>query len=379
MTEEEFVASVGPDHPAVAALEERIGIAEAAVLDATTLDAPEVAVAREDPSGDGARGVEQLDLTVAWELPRRSRRATIEAAQIRAKAARSTTRLDGLALRSELRAAFAEWAIATEETRILSEHAERLEALSARETRRAQRGEVPGLSARRLELAAAEARSSLALARAEAEAARRVAAGWSPTLAQGHPVLPPVPQPPDAANLATVGAHPRLVVIEQQLEAARLEGQAARRLEALPELIAGWQRQDDGVASLDGPLIGISWRLPLVDPNRGARAEAAARVAGAQARLEQARRALHAEREAAVGSLRVLLEALVAARESAAAVEPLITGTVRAFELGEVEVLELLDVLRSVADANSSVLELEEAAFAADRRLDLLAASSSSP
>jgi outer membrane protein TolC len=225
-------------------------------------------------------------------------------------------------------------------------------------------------------LAAGEARAQLALALADAEAARAVIAGWNADLARGRPVLPPLAAAGVVESPIGDGTHPRVLAIERELAAARLERRAARRLEALPELLAGWQRQEDGVSSLEGPVVGVSWRVPLADPNRGARAAAAARVTGSEARLEQARRTIRAEREATTASLRVLSDALAAAREAAAAVAPLVDGTVRAFELGEVEILELLDVLRSGTDARTRVLDLQEAVLAADRRLELLTATS---
>jgi outer membrane protein TolC len=373
VTEAELLASVGPDHPALAAIQERVGVAEAGVLDASAANTPELSLAREDPSGSGERGVEQLDLTVAWELPRRSRRTAIEAARMRVAAARADAGDQELLLRHELRALFARWAVAAENARILAEHEQRLAGLAARERRRADRGEVAGIAARRLELAAAEAARRRSLADAAAEAARRRVAGWNAELAAGRPLLPALPTPP--ASPAPEGPHPRLLVLEQELEAARLDRRAALRFDALPELLAGWQRQDDGVAELDGPLLGLSWRVPLADGNRAARAEAAARVAGTAARLDQEHRELAAEREAARAALLELVAAALGAEAAAAAVEPLLEGTVAAFELGEAELTDLLDVLRSVTEAALGAVELRDAALAADRRLHYLTSS----
>ncbi|HVS16146.1 MAG TPA: TolC family protein [Thermoanaerobaculia bacterium] len=370
VTEADLLASVGPDHPALAALHERVGVAEAGVLAASALGQPALSLAREDPSGGGVRGVEQLDLTVAWELPRRSRRTATEAARMRFAAARADAGDQELLLRRELRAIFARWAVAAENARILAEHEERLAGLAARERLRAERGEVAAIAARRLELATGEAAARRALAEAEAESARRRVAGWNAELAAGRPRLPALPAPPAPAG--ATGPHPRLLALEQELEAARLDRQAAHRFDVLPELLTGWQRQDDGVSELDGPLLGLSWRVPLTDGNRAARADAEARVAGTAARLELQRRAMEAEREAAATALLTLRDAAAAAEAAAAAVTPLLEGTVAAFQLGESELTELLDVLRSATEAALRAVELREAALDADRRLHYL-------
>lgn len=370
VTETEFLSALDASHPAVAASAEDLALARARVVEASTFDNPAVGVVREDPIGP----IEQTDVLVSWQLPHRARRPGIEAREeaVRAVAARLSQRLRGLRL--EMREVYAEWALTAAREELLAAQAERVAALAEREATRAERGESSGLEAHRLELAAQALRARVALAAAASERARADAARWVPTLPTGaHPTLPELPPAPDLA-----AAHPLVRAAEADLAAARLESEAAGRFLASPELSVGWQRQESGSESLDGPLLGVAWSVPLFDRNRAEEATAEARLGGARARLELVQREMAAARAAARASFERLARSLDEARSALEDSERMLDGAEAAFRLGEASLTDLLDTHRSVTEGALAVLDLREAALAAHRELERLAASADS-
>ena len=366
VTEAEFLAAVDEDHPALAALRMDVGVARAEGLAASALADPELGAVREDPEGDG----EQLDLTVAWRPPRPGRRLAVTAAEHRVAAAEARLESERLALHVALHEVYAAWAVAGERRDRLAGRAARIAELARREAARAERGEVSGLQARRLALAAAEAASRLALAEADAEAARATVRGWMPALPNNAiPKLPAlVPRP-----AVLPAAHPRLIALEQDLAAARLSRRAAERVVLWPELVAGWQRQDFDAGSVEGPILGLSWPLPLLDRNRAERSLAASREVTAEARLQVADQRLEADRTGALAAYGRLEAAAREACEATADNASMDAAAVAAFEQGEASVTDLLETLRSAVDAESAALDLHSAALAAFRRLEDLA------
>jgi cobalt-zinc-cadmium efflux system outer membrane protein len=370
VTETEFLSALGASHPAVAESAEDLALARARVVEASTLDNPAVGVVREDPSGP----IEQTEVLVSWQLPHMARRPEIEAREeaARAAAARLSQRLRDLRL--EMREVYAEWALTAAREERLAAQAERVAALAEREAIRAERGESSGLEAHRLALAAQALRARAALAAAASERGRAEAARWVPTLPdEARPAVPDLPLPPD------VDAEPPLVrAAEADLAAARLESEAAGRFLTSPELSVGWQRQESGAESLDGPLLGVVWSVPLFDRKQAEKAAAGARVAGAQARLELTRREVAAARAAARASFERLARSLDEARSALADSERMLDGAEAAFRLGEAGLTDLLDTHRSVTEGALAVLDLREAALAAHRELERLAASADS-
>ena len=366
VTEAEFLAAVGEGHPALAALRMNLGSARAEALAAAALADPEVGAVREDPDGDA----EQIDLTVSWQPPQPGRRLAVAAAGHGIAAAEARLEAERLALHLVLHEAYAAWAIASERTDHLARNADRLAELARREGERAERGEVSGLEARRLALAADEAASRLALAEAEAAAALATVRGWVPELADGALSELPALVPPRAALPAQ---HPRLIALEQDLEAARLSSRAADRIVRWPELIAGWQRQELDAGSVEGPILGISWPLPLLDRNRAERSLAASREENAGARLEAARRRFEADRAGALAAYGRLEAAAREAHRAASGNPGMVAAAVAAFEQGEAGVTDLLETLRSAVDSEATALDLHTAALAAFRRLEELA------
>ncbi len=364
VTEAEFLSLIDADHPAVRSLTGELGTARAELERASTLPNPELSVAREGPTG----GTEQVDLTLSWQPPRPDRRKLAVGAA-RAEVAAADARFDArrLDLHLALRTVYARWALARERLETLERHAGRIASLVERERLRAERGEASGLSVRRLELAAARARGEADRAAAELERARSTARGWRPDLPAGaEPHLPPLPEL--AENRPT--PHPRTVSLEAEIEAARRQGNLAERFVPAPELVAGWQRIDTGSRSVDGPLLGLSWSIPLFDRNRADRARAEARTTATRARLERTRHELSAERAGALAAYEELRASALALQRAATRTAPMVDAATAAFHLGEMDLTDLLDALRSGTETELAALDLAGDALAAHRKLE---------
>lgn len=365
VTEAEFLSALGGSHPAVVESAEEVGVARARRLEASTLENPALAVVREDPSGP----VRQTDWTVSWQLPQAARRPEIEAREraVAAAEARLSQRL--VTLRLAMREVYAGWALAAARRDRLAARADRVEALAQREADRAERGETSGLEAHRLALAAAALRSRVTLAAAASENARAEAAVWHPAMPpDARPALPALPPPPEL-----VEPHPLVRAAEADLAAALLGKEAAGRFVRTPELTLGWQRQEAGPGTIDGPLVGLAWSLPLLDRHRAETAASEARISGARARLERVRREVSAARAAAGAAFERLAGALAAATAVLAGSERTLDGAEAAFRHGEATLTDLLDTHRSLTEAELAALDLHRGALAAHRELERLA------
>ncbi|MXX63319.1 MAG: TolC family protein [Holophagales bacterium] len=367
VTEAEFLSVLDETHPAVRESAGAVGLAEARLVAARTLDNPVVEAVREDPAGP----IGQTDVLVSWQIPDVARRPEIEAREGAVGAARRRLTYDLLGYRLAMREAYADWAVAAARRQRLALQAERVESLAQREVVRAERGEASGLEARRLGLAAATLRSRVALAAGASERARAEAAAWHPGLPAD--ALPVLPELPDAPSLD--GADVRVRAAEADLAAAELAQLATRPIVASPEVTVGWRRQDLTPGAVDGPIFGVAWSVPLFDRRQAARQSAGAGLEAARARLELAERESTAARNAARSNFARLSAALAEAREELGATERMLDGADAAFRQGEAGLTDLLETHRSVTEAELAVLDLHEAALAAHRELERLAAS----
>ncbi len=367
LTEAGFLSVLDDAHPAVLESAESVARAEARLLASRTLENPVVGAVREDPEGPGR----QTDLVVSWQLPDAAKRPEVGSREQELEAARTRFAGQVLAHRLAMRKAYADWAVADARRRRLSAQAERVASLAQREAARTDRGEASGLDAHRLRLAATGLRARVALAAAESERARAEAATWYPELpADVHPVLPEVPDAPSFDEPDT-----RVRAAAADLEAARLAREAAGRFVASPEVSLGWQSEEVGRDSIDGPIVGLSWSVPLFDRRRAARDAADASLDAATARLELARRAANASRGGAQTSFAQLSSALVRTGRELEANERMLDGAEAAFRHGEASLTDLLETHRSVTEAELTMLDLHEAALEAHRELERLAGS----
>ena len=371
VTEAEFLSVLDETHPAVRESAGVVGLAEARLLAARTHDNPVVEAVREDPDGP----IGQTDVLVSWKMPDAARAPEIEAREGEIGAARRRLAYDLLGYRLAMREAYAGWAVADARRQRLTLQAERVGSLAQREAVRAERGEASGLEVRRLGLAAATLRSRVALAAGASERARAEAAAWHPGLpANARPVLPELP-----AALSLDGADVRVRAAEADLAAAELAQLATRPIVASPEVTVGWRRQDLTPGAVDGPIFGVAWSVPIFDRRQAARRSAGAALAAAGARLELAERESAAARTAASTNFTRLAAALAEAREELGATERMLDGAEAAFRQGEAGLTDLLETHRSVTEAELAVLDLHEAALAAHRELERLAASREGP
>ncbi len=367
VTEAEFLSVLDETHPAVRESAEAVGLAEARLLAARTFDNPVLEAVREDPAGP----IGQTDVLVSWQIPNAARRPEIEAREGEIGAARRRRAHDLLGYRLAMREAYAGWAVAAARWQRLSVQAERVESLAEREAARAERGEASGLQARRLRLAAATLRSRVALAGGGSESAKAEAAAWHSGLpANARPVLPEVADAPPLD-----GTDSRVRAAEAAVTSAELAQLATRPILASPELTLGWRRQDLTPGAVDGPIFGVAWSVPLFDRRQAARRNSEAGLEAARARLELAERESTAARTAARTNFTRLAAALADARQELGATERMLDGAEAAFRQGEAGLTDLLETHRSVTEAELAVLDLHEAALAAHRELERLAAS----
>ena len=365
VTEADYLAPSSRSDPALAALREDLAEAEAAAIRARTLANPELGVVHEVPGS-----AEQLDVTVSWRLPHpHRRRLEIAAADARVGAARQRLLADESAVRSAMREAYARWAVAEAARRRTERRAGQIEGLAERERSRATAGESSGLDARRLALAAAEARAGLALEEARRQQAAAGARVWRPDLpANAVPVLPPLPPPVERPT----ADHPRVAALRSEVEAAKLTERLSDRVVDMPEVVGGWQRQDAGAVA-EGPIIGVSWPLPLRDRQRAGRFAARARREALEARLTLAERETAGLWEGTLDAYSTLRTAALAAEAAAVESATVEAAATAAFQAGEAALTDLLDTLRAARDAELAALELRAEALALQRTLDSLA------
>jgi len=362
ITESEFLEPLESAHPALVALGQSLAEAEAAARRSRTLANPELAASRETPGE-----LEQLDVSVSWQLPHPGRRRlAIAAAEATVNAARSRLAAERMVLRQTVRETFARWATSTATVEALERWSSELERLATRERERAESGEVSGLDARRLALAAREARGRVALAEAERLEALAAARSWRSD-------LPPdaVPELPALAEAgATAEDHPLLVALRAELQAAEAERDLTSRVLDMPALSAGWQRQEAGGEVADGATAGLVWAVPLFDRRQPERESARARVEATSARLELAEREIRSRREGALTAYGALRSAATDASSAAGESGAVIGAATAAFQAGETNVTDLLDALRSATEAEVAAIELYAEALAAQRRLE---------
>lgn len=362
ITEAEFLSALDEAHPAILARQRQVADARADIVAASTLANPQLGVVREDPSGP----VRQLDVLLSWELPRPSRRPEIHAAERGADVAEAQLAEEVLELRLTMRRIYATWAVATARSQRLAAQVSRVDDLADRERSRAEKGETSGLEAHQLTLAAAGLRARLALAEAEVVTSRAAARVWRSDIDDhATPVLPAL-----ATATDPIGMHPREEAALAELDAASLANKAVGRYVLLPELIGGWQRQEVGPESLEGPVLGLAWAVPVFARNQAQRAQTDARALAAEAELELTRREVEAQRTGGLEAYRHLAEAASDAAISVNANERMLAGAVAAFGHGEADVTDLLTMLSLAFNSYMTALDLHEAALAAHRELE---------
>lgn len=251
------------------------------------------------------------------------------------------------------------------------------EVLGAAE-RRVQAGTASAVEPARARAALATAQGALARARSELTAARaRLAATWGgapadvPLLRNSWPI--PDALPAESALLEKLPAHPRVVLGQAMVEARRAMLEL-ERAQATQDITVG-----GGVRFLregsDAALVaGLSVPLPARNRNQGGIRAARENLAGA----EQAVRAIEAELRAEfiaawqeagaaqAAALGLRRDALPAAREAHAIVR-------RAYEQGQLPLIDVLDAQRELIALRRELLEFEAKFAVAHARAEALA------
>ena len=168
----------------------------------------------------------------------------------------------------------------------------------------------------------------------------------------------------------------RIAVPKGSLQQATFKQRLSGRFLEFPELMAGWTRVEVTPGTLDGPVFGVSWRVPLFDRNQGERALAAGNVTIAEARLELAMARARGELEAAYEVYAQLRTAAVEVTAITADAEGLIESATASFVVGENTLTDLLETLRSVLSSQIAALELHYNALEAHRHLEASAGRS---
>jgi len=365
VSEGEFLSLLGDGHPGILALSERIGAARAEWVRASLLPNPVGGFEREAPR-DGA---EQTTWRIAWRPPLDGRRgAAVRAAKAGLEAATFELEASRLALRSELRQAFAEWALTTERAEVIRSHLRLIESLAEQGRARARSGEESGLAARRLSLAALEVQAEAARTEAAASRGRALALSWHRELpAEARVERPPLPALSDTIRTPL---RSDLLARRSEVEQARWQLRLGRRFLEFPELGFGWQEIREQSA---GPVLSLSWPLPVFERQQPERIEAAARLAAAEARMELASVRASAELSATRAVYLRLREAALQALQTAGESDRVVESATATFRVGESRLTDLLETLRSVLSARMAALDLYAAALEAHRTLELSA------
>lgn len=364
VSEAEFLSVLRADGPALSTLAERLGAARAARSRAGLLSNPTISFEHEAPGE-----AEQTTWRLAWTPPLDTGRgAGKRSAEAGVQSAERQLEADRLRLRSELRRAFADWALGEERRDATASHLESIRRLAERMSARARSGEESGLASRRVSLAALEVEAEASRAEADAARSRALALAWSPgllpTSLPERPTLPPL-----ADTVATT--RPDLLALEREVERSEWEVKHQARFLSFPELSFGWERIRGREEKVDGPVFGASWDVPLFDRRQPGKIEAAARLTAARARLEIHRARAERERTAARAAYARLRESALRAFDTAREGDQVIESAAATFRLGESRLTDLLETLRSVLAARLAAIDLYAAALEAHRSLEI--------
>lgn len=365
VTEEEFLRSVEETHPAFVETQGELAVAEADFSRAKTWPNPAIDLEQEALQ----EGPKQTTLSASWVIPFDGRRGLdSEAAKTHMESVRQDRRAVSLELRGQARGAYARWALAVVRQKASDSLLAKVNRLASQSTARARVGEESGLTARRLALAALEVRAAAARAAAEVANARAQAKAWVPALPTDAD--PQRPELPPAPISSLVSGNPSLEARRLEIERFELELRLSKRFWEAPELSFGWQRIEDETASIDGPVFGISWSLPLFDRRQADRIEARGQLAAARARLELAERLSQAELEGALAAYVQLREAAGEADRLVGESTQVIESAAARFRLGESTLTDLLETLRTVLAASETAVTLYADALEAHRALE---------
>jgi len=369
LTERSFLESAIRDERVAAVLDEPLAMARARHARTATLANPKASFDRE--ALDAAP--RQDTWSLSWVPPLDGRHWVQDrAGREGLKAAENRHAVARVALRAELREAYAGWALARDGAALGERLASLVDRLARRAEAQASRGETSLLASRRLRLAQVEVRAEAArLAAALAHSRGRVRA-WMPSLAaNAAPERPPLPPAP--ADTTLWATSPGLAALAHEVRAAEATAGLARRFWALPELTIGRQTLRGDLASTDGMLYGVRWGLPLFDRQQGDRVESRGRLAAARARRDLDGARVREEFAAALSAYATLRRSAALAADAEPVVERVLASAAAMFEAGESDVTDLLETIRGVLGGQLAALDAYGAALRAHRDLEVAA------
>ncbi len=328
-------------------------LARSAVIEARTLPNPVLRYQREDLRG-GADGADESALTVVQELDLGgSRRLRLQAANRGVDSAEMDIAASRWSLRQTVLARF-HAAVAAQQRHLAAvEQRDRLQRLAEIAKQRKQAGDLSGLDARRITLAADEAAMALQRERAALRAARQDLAALLGDQSQAATLradpLPSAPLLPEASAAAQL-THPDLVARRQQVAQAEAMAVAAQRMRIPVELGLGYKRIDGPLSEDSALLLEIGVPIPLFDRNQAETVQRQSELDRARAELAIAERrhlaeftALRTQIAERISAAQAYSERLIPEASELSAL------ALRSFQAGETPLIELLETLATEA------------------------------
>lgn len=363
LTEHQFLEDALTNHPRITAAEAESAAMTGHRRQAGMFPNPELDWEREDADTAARQDTWRL----SWRLPldgRKHRLAEADAAVAASKAMIDATQME---TRLELRELFAAWFVASEREEVLKGHLDTTRRLAEWLRARAAQGEAAGVEAQRLELEVEILARQLSEVSAEAKARRASAAAWSDLVSDtARPERPALTPPPGSVDLSD---RPELKALEHRVAEAEARQRINKRVFAPPEVSVGWTELRDATQTFDGPVFGVTWPLPVFDRNQGNRDAAAAQAEHARALLEAARRQALEHAKGALASYSELYGS-IAMNQSRSSSGAIVDSVLAAFEAGEADLTDVLDLLRTTVDVQLARLDSLAAALAAGRELE---------
>ena len=369
VSEQSFLDEAMADGRVRAVLDEPLAVARATRARAGVFANPEASFDREALNDQPRQDIWGLSWTPPldgrpWALDRAAR-AGLGAAESRHEQSR-------IALRAEMRQAFAGWVLARDGAALGQRLAELVDGLARRAEAQASRGETSALTARRLLLARIEIRAEAVRLGADLAHAQGRVRSWAPGLSPGavptRPTLPPTP-----SDTSLWSRSPRLVALGHETRQAEALVGLASRFWSLPEFNVGRQSVRGNLVDLEGTVFGVRWGLPLFDRQRGDRIEAQGRLAAARGRAELERARVREEFAASLAAYVALREVASLTAEAETAAERVLSSASAMFQAGESDVTDLLETLRGVLGGQRAALDAFGAALRAHRELEIAA------
>lgn len=383
LTEREAVAAALSRPAWMEAETGRVAVAESVVAEAGLMPNPVLAFGR-DRVGMAAGDITERSVQISQTFDLSGRRSLrLEAADRRLEAERFDGRIRRLGIISEVRQAFAGTLHRIGIQSALELWLRRVEEAAKVTTQLAKAGEASGYDRRRIEREAHTAKARLSVAQADVVRSRDLLAalaGKTPAEATRliGDLLPDAAPSLDVLQ-ARLRERPDLASLHAQTRAFELEHQAAER-GWIPDLTLGIGQKNlnETVRSGSGPIVGMSFSVPLFDHGQAMQQRSLAQAQTARAEHALALAKADAELRGAWHQANELRKAALTYRLDVSDGGHNLSGTAEtAYHAGEAGLLELLDAYRTELDYSITELDLALRARLAHVDLETLSGVSS--